>query len=191
MYSAAVRFGNVLGSRGSVLPTFTRQIDLGGPVTLTDPEMTRYFMSTSEAVSLVIQAATLTGGGEIFMLNMGEEVRILDLALRLIRMRGLRPYSDIDIQFIGPRPGEKIREELIGTNEERVPTAHPAIWKIRDLYAPYGPDFDSHLDAWLANLNAGSSVEELSEHLKTLLGASIQAPTPAPVELPVATAARE
>ena len=118
---------------------------------------------------------------------------ILSITRRLRRSQVLSQAAKLWllVRIIGPRPGEKIREELIGTNEERVPTAHPAIWKIRDLYAPYGPDFDSHLDSWLANLNAGSSVEELSEHLNTLLGASIQAPTPAQVELPVATAARE
>lgn len=126
----AVRFGNVLGSRGSVIPLFERQIDAGGPVTVTHPEMTRYFMVLSEAVSLIIQAATQTRGGDIFMLDMGRRVRIDDLARRLIRLRGLRPGVDIPIVYTGPRPGEKLHEELLGKNEERLPTEHPRIWRI-------------------------------------------------------------
>ena len=126
----AVRFGNVLGSRGSVVPLFERQIDAGGPVTVTHPEMTRYFMVLSEAVSLIIQAAVLTKGGDIFMLDMGRRVRIDDLARRLIRLRGLRPGTDIPIVYTGPRPGEKMHEELLGNNEERQPTEHPRIWRI-------------------------------------------------------------
>ncbi len=126
----AVRFGNVLGSRGSVVPLFERQIDAGGPVTVTHPDMSRYFMSVSEAVSLVIQAAALTQGRDIFMLDMGRRVRIDDLARRLIRLRGLRPDIDIPIVYTGPRPGEKLHEELIGDNEERKPTEHPRIWRI-------------------------------------------------------------
>jgi FlaA1/EpsC-like NDP-sugar epimerase len=127
----AVRFGNVLGSRGSVVPTFTRQIDQGGPVTVTHPEMTRYFISISEAVSLIIQAATLTEGGDIFMLDMGEAIRIEDLAHKMIRLRGLRPGQDIQIVHSGVRPGEKLHEELLGPAERRLPTAHPKIYRIK------------------------------------------------------------
>lgn len=123
----AVRFGNVLGSRGSVVPIFNRQIDAGGPVTITDKEMTRYFMSIPEAVSLVIQAACVTTGDDLFMLQMGEVVRIVDLAERMIRMRGLRPYTDIPIVFTGVRPGEKLHEELHSSDEDLHVTVHPGI----------------------------------------------------------------
>jgi len=128
----AVRFGNVLGSRGSVVPTFAHQIQRGGPVTVTDPEMTRYFMSLSEAVSLIIQAASLTEGGDIFMLDMGQEIRIEDLAHKMIRLRGLRPGEDIPIVHTGVRPGEKLHEELLAPDEERLPTSHPKIFRIRN-----------------------------------------------------------
>jgi FlaA1/EpsC-like NDP-sugar epimerase/lipopolysaccharide/colanic/teichoic acid biosynthesis glycosyltransferase len=131
-YFTAVRFGNVLGSRGSVVSTFTRQIELGGPVTITHPEMNRYFMSLGEAVSLVIQAATLTQGGDLFMLDMGQEIRIVDLAYKMIRLRGLRPKKDIPIEFSGIRPGEKLHEDLLSPDEERLPTTHPKIFRIRN-----------------------------------------------------------
>ena len=127
----AVRFGNVLGSRGSVVPMFERQIEQGGPVTVTHPEMTRYFMSLSEAVSLVIQAATLTEGGDIFLLDMGQQIRIDGLAHRLIRLRGLRPGVDISIVYTDPRPGEKMHEELVGEGEIQETTSHPHIFRIR------------------------------------------------------------
>lgn len=124
----SVRFGNVLGSRGSVVPTFNHQIDRGGPVTITDGDMTRYFMTIPEAVNLVIHAACLTRGQEIFLLKMGEEVRILDLAERMIRMRGLRPYIDIEIKTTGIRAGEKLHEQLYdGAAENALETAHPGI----------------------------------------------------------------
>ena len=127
----AVRFGNVLDSSGSVIRIFKRQIAKGGPVTVTNPEMTRYFMTTPEAVSLVVQAGSIGGKGEIFVLDMGEPVKILDLAQSMIRLSGKEPDRDIPIEFIGVRAGEKLHEELWGENEVVGETAHPKIHRAR------------------------------------------------------------
>jgi FlaA1/EpsC-like NDP-sugar epimerase len=144
----AVRFGNVLGSRGSVIPTFQRQIAAGGPVTVTDPHMTRYFMSVEEAVQLVLQSSVLAEGGDIYMLEMGEPISILDLAHRMIRLSGLQPGLDIRIRITGPRVGEKLHEQLHSSTEDLLPTLHPSILRL------LSPQFDT------ADLNTG--VSELS-----------------------------
>jgi FlaA1/EpsC-like NDP-sugar epimerase len=123
----AVRFGNVLGSSGSVVPIFRREIARGGPVRVTDPEMTRFFMTIPEAVSLVVQAGSMGENGQVFVLDMGKPVRILDLAQNMIRLSGKEPGRDIEIEFIGARPGEKLHEELIGEGERVEPTSHPKI----------------------------------------------------------------
>jgi len=125
-----VRFGNVLGSRGSVVPLFKAQIAGGGPVTITDPEMVRYFMTIPEAVHLVLQAGAIGRGGKILALNMGEPVRIMDLAEKMIRLNGLEPGQDIAIEVIGPRPGERLREVIAGAGETLLPTADPRIFEV-------------------------------------------------------------
>ncbi|MBN1582138.1 MAG: polysaccharide biosynthesis protein, partial [Anaerolineae bacterium] len=126
-----VRFGNVIGSRGSVLPRFARQIELGGPVTVTHPDMTRFFMSIPDAVSLVLQSSTFSQSGGVFMLEMGEEVSILDLAKRMIRLRGQRVNKDIQIEYTGIRPGEKLHEELSYGQESINKTSHPSIYRLQ------------------------------------------------------------
>jgi FlaA1/EpsC-like NDP-sugar epimerase len=132
----AVRFGNVLGSRGSVIPTFKRQIAAGGPVTVTDPRMTRFFMSIKEAVQLVLQAAALAEGRDLFMLEMGEPVSIYDLADKMIRLSGFEPGVDIGVKVTGMRPGEKLEEELRSPGETVAPTRHPSVLRLQPLPLP-------------------------------------------------------
>ena len=127
----AVRFGNVLGSSGSVIPIFQEQIKAGGPITITDPDMERYFMSVPEAAQLIIQAGSIGRGGEVFALDMGQPIKILDIANELIRLSGLEPDIDIPISFIGLRPGEKQFEELVQESETIQRTLHEKIFEIR------------------------------------------------------------
>jgi FlaA1/EpsC-like NDP-sugar epimerase len=144
----SVRFGNVLGSRGSIVPLFKRQIARGGPVTITHPEMKRYFMTIPEAVHLVLQAAGLGEGsdrGEVYVLRMGEQVPIVDLAEDLIRLSGLEPGKDIEIQFTGVRPGEKLEEALWDEGMQYETTSHPDVVRVAEVQALSGKELDETL----------------------------------------------
>jgi FlaA1/EpsC-like NDP-sugar epimerase len=163
----AVRFGNVLGSAGSVIPLFKEQIIKGGPVQVTHPDMVRYFMTIPEASQLVMQAGAMGEGGEIFILDMGEPVRIVDLAEDMIRLSGFRPYQDIDIEFTGMRPGEKLFEELATDGEEIAKTRHPKIYIGR--IGAYAPEQVSAALERLKALAKQGDGEAIRRHLAQLL----------------------
>jgi len=173
-----VRFGNVLGSSGSVVPQFTEQIRRGGPVTVTHAEMTRYFMTIPEASSLVIQAGAMGSGGDVFVLEMGEPVRIVDLARSMIRLTGFtertaeHPHGDIEISFTGLRPGEKLFEELL-IGKDCEPTDHPGILRAREEFMPWG-----QLERILARFEAAIDRHDVLE-VRELLSATVRdyAPT--------------
>jgi FlaA1/EpsC-like NDP-sugar epimerase len=163
----SVRFGNVLGSRGSVVPTFLRQIRAGGPVTVTHPEMQRYFMTIPEAVQLVLQAGALGRGGEVFLLDMGEPIRIVDIATDLIRLSGLTVGTDIEIKFTGMRPGEKLYEEMFFSAENVLATVHPKVLRARNGILPEG--VMRRIEVMVAAAEAEHPDEELKKLLRGLV----------------------
>jgi Predicted nucleoside-diphosphate sugar epimerases len=163
----SVRFGNVLGSRGSVVPTFMKQIAAGGPITVTHPEMRRYFMTIPEAVQLVLQAAALGRGGEVFVLDMGEPVKIADLAEDMIRLSGLEVNSDVEISYTGMRPGEKLYEELFFGAENASTTSHPKILCARDRTVAL--ELDSRIASLIDAARRCEPKDELRRMIRSLV----------------------
>jgi len=161
------RFGNVLGSNGSVIPRFRKQIEEGGPVTVTHPEVTRYFMTIPEACSLVLEAGAMSRGGEVFIFDMGQPVKIADLARKMIKLSGLEPDVDIKVVFTGLRPGEKLYEELLISGEDNLPTHHPKILIARVIRSGKA-EVDAHL-AELAHLAAAQNNQHIVAKMKEIL----------------------
>jgi FlaA1/EpsC-like NDP-sugar epimerase len=161
------RFGNVLGSSGSVVPLFKKQISEGGPVTVTHPEIIRYFMTISEACQLVMEASSMGKGGEIFIFDMGKAVKIIDLAEKMIRLAGYRPYKDIEIKNIGLRPGEKLYEELLNDDSITLPTYHNKIMIVKENHEQY-EYMNTKINEIVAAANAFQS-DEIIKKLKTLV----------------------
>jgi len=163
-----VRFGNVLGSQGSVVEIFQKQIREGGPITITHPEMKRYFMTIPEAVQLVLQASAIGEKGEIYLLDMGEPIKILDLAKDLIHLSGLNPSEDIEIVFTGIRPGEKLFEELSFKNEDMIKTSHEKIYQLK-MNGDFRIDLEKELTLLEEHLKKNDNQEELKAWLKRLI----------------------
>jgi FlaA1/EpsC-like NDP-sugar epimerase len=176
----AVRFGNVLNSSGSVIPIFRRQIERGGPVRVTHPEMTRYFMTIPEAVSLIVQAGAIGGRGQVFVLDMGEPVKIVDLAREMIRLSGKVPGKGIEIEFTGIRPGEKLHEELWSTGEVVEPTVHPKI--LRATRAQIDTAWLEEELAELERLVEAGDTLELVARVDAMVGAPRRVPAAAPAQ---------
>ena len=164
----ATRFGNVLGSNGSVIPLFKKQIERGGPVTVTHPDITRYFMTIPEACELVLEAATMGEGGEVFVFDMGESVKIINLAKKMITLSGMRVDRDIEIKFTGLRPGEKLYEELLSTDENTLPTHHPKIL-IAKVNVPSYSYMDIQMNLMQEVLEEGGNNNDLVSKIKEVI----------------------
>jgi len=164
----AVRFGNVLGSSGSVIPLFQKQIEAGGPVTVTDPEMKRYFMTIPEAVSLILQVTTFGKRGEIYVLDMGEPIKIIDLAKNMIQLAGFKPYEDIDIVFTGLRPGEKLFEEILMDDEQLAKTPHELIFVAKPQMIPI-KQIQDELKLLKSVLDTEATAEEIKKVLQKVV----------------------
>jgi FlaA1/EpsC-like NDP-sugar epimerase len=175
---SVVRFGNVLGSRGSVVPLFKRQIARGGPVTVTHPEMKRYFMTIPEAVHLVLQASAMGDSAEVFVLNMGQQVRILDLAEDLIRLSGLQPGKDIEIVFTGIRPGEKLAEDLWDEGHTFVRTQHPDIYRLDAQDNLSGDSLRQSVDEMIRLSQEGDATSVVSLMDELIPGSSVRSTPP-------------
>ena len=179
---ASVRFGNVLDSRGSVVPTFRQQIEAGGPVTVTHPDMIRYFMTIPEAVSLILQAGAMAEGYGTYVLEMGRPVAITDLARRMIEIMGA---PNVNIKFVGLRPGEKLKEELSEEGEEQLPTAHPMVFRLSsENMSPPGDSNLSELIDAMVFYARGQEAEKALEFLRRAV------PNYSAVDLPEATESR-
>ncbi len=175
---SVVRFGNVLGSRGSVVPLFKRQIARGGPVTITHPDMRRYFMTIPEAVHLVLQASSMGKGAETFVLNMGQQVRILDLAEDLIRLSGLEPGRDIEIVFTGIRPGEKLSEDLWDEGYSFIKTLHPDIFRLHHQDILVGEDLYKSIDELILLAQEGDASSVITLLDEFIPGSAVRSTPP-------------
>jgi len=176
---SVVRFGNVLGSRGSVIVLFKRQIDYGGPVTVTHPDMQRYFMTIPEAVHLVLQASAMGEGGEVFVLNMGEQIRIFDLAQDLIRLSGLEPGKDIEIVFTGIRPGDKLSEALWDEGTDYVPTLHPDVLRLRENEISTSIELQTSISSLVEMAKKGDP-DQIVSMLNSIVPGAVVSSTPSP-----------